>query len=378
MEKALCSRAPPASSTRCAAADAVLAVDRPGAVLFDLDGLLVDSEPLWTVAEERVAARYGGVFTPELKARMIGKRLDLAVEVLMEGLDTPQARDAAPTEVADLLMAEMVTLLASGARCSQAHSSCWTRWRPRRCRWLWSRPRSESSSTLHSRMSAAARFTVSIAGDEVSRGKPDPEPYLTAARRLGVVPARCVVLEDAPAGLASAIAAGCACVLRPDDCRPKRRRRRSQMRQTLATSRSRSAPFDAEACVRWTSICSVRSVCIRIPGLLGECAADLLHLNWRDSAVQCPGQQPGKRMLWLRAEGQFEGDGRQRPVAAHKGRPRQRRQQLGVVRRKDQRRQLAADGQEPVDEFVRAPADDLIAHGRGRGGRRSGVPPQQA
>jgi beta-phosphoglucomutase-like phosphatase (HAD superfamily) len=61
----------------------------------------------------------------------------------------------------------------------------------------------------------AHRFAVSVAGDEVEHGKPSPEPYLTAAQELGVVPARCVVLEDARAGLESAIAAGCACVFVP-------------------------------------------------------------------------------------------------------------------------------------------------------------------
>jgi HAD superfamily hydrolase (TIGR01509 family) len=59
-------------------------------------------------------------------------------------------------------------------------------------------------------------FATTIAGDEVSRGKPHPEPYLTAARRLGVDPAACVVFEDSPTGLAAAEEAGCYCVVVPD------------------------------------------------------------------------------------------------------------------------------------------------------------------
>jgi HAD superfamily hydrolase (TIGR01509 family) len=58
-------------------------------------------------------------------------------------------------------------------------------------------------------------FALSVAGDEVSRTKPDPEPYLTAVARLGAEPGRCVVLEDSPNGVAAAEAAGCVAVAVP-------------------------------------------------------------------------------------------------------------------------------------------------------------------
>jgi HAD superfamily hydrolase (TIGR01509 family) len=61
----------------------------------------------------------------------------------------------------------------------------------------------------------AARFDVSVAGDEITRGKPDPTPYLVACERLAVSPAECVVLEDAVNGVASAEAAGCVVVAVP-------------------------------------------------------------------------------------------------------------------------------------------------------------------
>ena len=189
--------------------------DLPAAVLFDLDGLLVDSEPLWTVAEEHVAAGLGGVFTPELKARMIGKRLDLAVGILLEGIDTEQARAADPAEVANRLLEETAKLFAAGVALQPGAEQLLDALGQARV------PLALVSSSFRVLVDAAlesvgaSRFAVSIAGDEVTHGKPDPEPYLTAARKLGVVPARCVVLEDAPAGLASAISAGCACVFVP-------------------------------------------------------------------------------------------------------------------------------------------------------------------
>ena len=180
-----------------------------------MDGLLVDSEPLWTIAEEEVAQSLGGVFTPELKARMIGKRIDLAVGILLAGLGTPAAAAADPAEVGRQLMAATAALFAKevplqpGARelldvLAEAGI-----------------PLALVSSSFRLLVDAALtsvgahRFAVTIAGDEVTHGKPDPEPYLTAARRLNVVPGRCVVLEDAPSGLASAVAAGCGCVYVP-------------------------------------------------------------------------------------------------------------------------------------------------------------------
>jgi HAD superfamily hydrolase (TIGR01509 family) len=184
-------------------------------VLFDLDGLLVDSEPLWTVAEHRVAESLGGTFTPELKERMIGKRLDLAVGILLEGLDTPQARAADPHAVGQQLMAHTAELFAAGVPLQPGAQQLLDALAAANV------PLALVSSSYRQLVNAALigvgahRFAVSVAGDEVEHGKPSPEPYLTAARELGVVPARCVVLEDAQAGLESAATAGCACVYVP-------------------------------------------------------------------------------------------------------------------------------------------------------------------
>jgi HAD superfamily hydrolase (TIGR01509 family) len=191
------------------------ALPPPAAVLFDLDGLLVDSEPLWTIAEHRVAESLGGTFTPELKERMIGKRLDLAIGVLLDGLDTPQARTADPKTVGQELMAHTAALFAEGVPLQPGAEQLLDALAAA------SVPLALVSSSYRQLVDAALigvgahRFAVSVAGDEVEHGKPSPEPYLTAARELGVVPARCVVLEDALAGLESGIAAGCACIYVP-------------------------------------------------------------------------------------------------------------------------------------------------------------------
>ena len=190
-------------------------VELPGAVLFDMDGLLVDSEPLWTIAEEKVAQSLDGVFTPELKARMIGKRIDLAVGILLEGLGTPAAAAADPAEVGRHLMVETAALFAADVRLQPGALELLDALAKAEV------PLALVSSSFRLLVDAALtsvgadRFAVTIAGDEVMHGKPDPEPYLTAAKRLNVVPGRCVVLEDAPSGMASAVAAGCGCVYVP-------------------------------------------------------------------------------------------------------------------------------------------------------------------
>jgi HAD superfamily hydrolase (TIGR01509 family) len=182
------------------------------AVLFDLDGLLVDSEPVWYDVEYAVVDELGGGWTHAHQAACVGGTLDqscryileltgsaLPVEVLQDKLLTSMVsrfRERLP--VRDGAVALLDGLAAAGT------------------------PIGLVSSSYRVLVDAALdalgreRFTVTVAGDEVARGKPDPEPYLTACRRLGVEPERTVVLEDAPNGVMSAEAAGCRVVAMPE------------------------------------------------------------------------------------------------------------------------------------------------------------------
>lgn len=186
------------------------------AVLWDMDGLLVDSEPVWTVAETELMASLGAEFTPELKGAMVGSRLDVAVPLLLRAAGS----DADPDEMGASLLARMVELFSAelplmpgalelldelvddGVPCALVSSSY---------RLLVD----AVLAGLPPRPDRHSRFTVTIAGDEVARGKPDPEAYRTAARRLRVDPAHCVVLEDSVAGTLSGEAAGCTVVAVP-------------------------------------------------------------------------------------------------------------------------------------------------------------------
>jgi len=189
----------------------------PAALLWDMDGLLVDTEPTWTVAETELAGHLGGEWDDEVKAAVVGTRLDVAVPAILRRFGRPDT-PAAVAETSAWLLNRMVELYrapmavrpGASALLAQAASA--------------GVPQALVSSSFRVLVGAVlqhgpalgwAPFDLTLAGDEVRRGKPDPEPYRTAAARLGVPAERCVVLEDSPSGAASGLAAGCAVVAVP-------------------------------------------------------------------------------------------------------------------------------------------------------------------
>ena len=192
----------------------------PAALLWDMDGLLVDSEPLWTVGEVELAERLGSEWTHEIKAAVVGTRMDVAVPTMLRLLGVDDSPAAVERESAWLL-ARMVELFtqrlevmpgaldlldaAVGADVPQAVVS--SSYRPLVDACL---------AQLDLRGDGRRRFSTSLAGDEVRDGKPAPEAYLTAADRLGVRAQDCVVLEDSPSGVAAGLAAGCAVLAVPE------------------------------------------------------------------------------------------------------------------------------------------------------------------
>src|SRR3954447_21396468 len=178
---------------------------RPAAVLWDMDGTLVDTEPYWIECEFELVEAHGGTWSMDHAHAIVGSDLTESGRYIKEhgGVDLP--------------IDEIVNRLMDGVIARVRRSVPWRAG----ARDLLAQLRAEKVPcalvTMSWRRLADAvvaelprgSFAATIVGDEVRRGKPHPEPYLAAARALKVEPHECVALEDSPTGVRSATAAGC-------------------------------------------------------------------------------------------------------------------------------------------------------------------------
>jgi HAD superfamily hydrolase (TIGR01509 family) len=177
------------------------------AVVFDNDGLLLETEGAWTLAEERLFARFGRRFTIEHKREILGKAGPLAEQALARLLERPGEGPALFRELQGLALEEigrsatprpgarelLERLRADGLPLGLASNST----------------RAFVDRALSASGIDKALFAATITGDEVAREKPAPDIYLAICDTLGSAPERTAVLEDSPTGVAAARAAGC-------------------------------------------------------------------------------------------------------------------------------------------------------------------------
>lgn len=184
------------------------ALQRARAVIFDFDGVLADSEPLHCHAI-RVAARLRGwSVSDEQFQRMIGKGDPHAFELLARENDQP-ITGAEIAHLIDLKQTACLRGIADGRFTPQPGAADLVRWAAARvptavCSGS-SRP---FVAAILEKMDLLSVLRTVVGLEDVSRPKPDPDPYLIAASRLEVTPADCVVIEDTPTGIHSARAAG--------------------------------------------------------------------------------------------------------------------------------------------------------------------------
>ena len=181
------------------------------AVLFDMDGLLVDSEPLWFEAERAVMARMGGPWTEADQQQLMGGTLTNSVGYMR----ARALRPAEPELVGAWLLDAMVTLMAERgvplmAGAAELLAELDAAGIPKAL--VTSAQRRIMNAVL---ASTGLAFATTVCAEDVRRSKPDPEPYLRAAALLGEAPGGCVALEDSPRGIASAQAAGCPVIAVP-------------------------------------------------------------------------------------------------------------------------------------------------------------------
>jgi HAD superfamily hydrolase (TIGR01509 family) len=181
------------------------------AILFDMDGLLIDSEPLWLQAETAVMTRLGASWSEQDQAQLLGGSLERSVRYLL----SKATRPAPPDLIGEWLMSGIIErvrrdgvpvqpgareLLAAVKRAGLPHAL------------VTSSERGFMDAVL---ASTGMRFDVLVCAQDVTATKPDPEPYLLAAKLIDVDPGDCWALEDSPNGVASAQAAGCRVIAVP-------------------------------------------------------------------------------------------------------------------------------------------------------------------
>jgi HAD superfamily hydrolase (TIGR01509 family) len=191
----------------------------PAAVVFDLDGVLIDSEHLWDRARRELVDERRGVWRDDATRAMMGMSSlewsrymhdELRVE-----LDPPDI-SAAVVERLDSLYRESLPLLPGARDAVAALAECW--------------PLALASSANRQVIDLVLElaeldgfFTATVSSEEVPRGKPAPDVYLETARRLDVAPERCVAVEDSTNGLRAAAAAAMTVVALPNPHFPPER-----------------------------------------------------------------------------------------------------------------------------------------------------------
>jgi HAD superfamily hydrolase (TIGR01509 family) len=189
----------------------------PAAVLWDMDGTLVDSEKVWDISLNQLAGHLGGQLSRHTREAMVGSNADRTLRLLFAEIGRPPEPEAL-AEAGGWLHARTAELFRAGLP-----------WRPGAVEALRAvrdagLPTALVTSTVRGLTELALDtigrefFDVAVCGDEVDgHNKPHPEPYLRAARLLGVPPAECVAVEDSPTGVTAAVAAGCTVLVVPCD-----------------------------------------------------------------------------------------------------------------------------------------------------------------
>lgn len=198
---------------------AMLTLSRPQAVIFDMDGLLLDSERVALACFEQAACELGAPWTQALGFSLVGLNARDSDRIILAAFG-----EAFPHEA----LRERFSVLYDGkVAAGEIELKPWVR---ELLDYLEAAriPRAVATSTHRARAETKlacahllARFDVLACGDEITRGKPAPDIYELAAARLGVAPRRCLALEDSNAGIRAAVSASMPAVMVPDLLQPE-------------------------------------------------------------------------------------------------------------------------------------------------------------
>jgi len=204
------------------------------AVVFDMDGVLVDTEHLWDEVREELTTEWGGRYTPDAQEAMMGMSSHEWSRYLHEVVGLHEPPETINEEVVRRMLARYEVELpvvpgsvdavrrldGTGYRLAVASSS-----------------NRELIDAVLRRLELAALFETTVSSEEVARGKPAPDVYLEAARRLDVPPSRCAAIEDSASGIRAAHEAGLRVIAYPNRHYPP-------SAQVLASADAVVATFD--------------------------------------------------------------------------------------------------------------------------------------
>ncbi|MUM18713.1 HAD family phosphatase [Mycobacterium sp. CBMA271] len=185
------------------------------AVLWDMDGTLIESEKLWDISMRELCRRLGGEMTTELRTALVGGAADATMRMVFEAL----GREPDPVLMAsenDWLHEYTSELFETGLTWCDGAEDMLVQLAAEQV------PMALVTNTIRSLTNQALKtigtqwFTASVCGDEVADGKPAPDPYRRAAELLGVDPRDCLAIEDSVTGAIAAEAAGCAVLVVPN------------------------------------------------------------------------------------------------------------------------------------------------------------------
>jgi HAD superfamily hydrolase (TIGR01509 family) len=184
----------------------------PAAILWDMDGTLVDTEPYWIDAEFALAEAYGGTWSREHALNLVGNDLIESGRYIREHMGIDLEPSLIVEELLDRVIAAVETAVPWRPGAVELLADLQQRGVP--CALVTMSYRRFVAPILAALPDGT--FAEVITGDGVLHGKPHPEPYLKAARALGVDPADCLAIEDSNTGARSAEAAGCTVLVVPN------------------------------------------------------------------------------------------------------------------------------------------------------------------
>ncbi len=183
------------------------------AVLFDMDGTLVDSESLWRIAETNCVAHYGHQLSPEVQAQFLGISVAASVSLMKDHYGIAESSES----MAETLLSQVKALLPQARSMAGAAELVALVQRHKLAYALVSNSSRDIIELTLQHQTWGERFKHRFSADHVDNPKPAPDLYLLAAQHLQVEAERCLVIEDSPTGVRAAISAGMTCVQIAED-----------------------------------------------------------------------------------------------------------------------------------------------------------------